>query len=470
MAVSRIPGPALFDNLTRNGVDISVETDLLYIDVNNKRIGINRNIPVVALDINGSVLFNNTLKIQGATVSTEITNENIALQPNGTGKVTISTLTAGRVLYAGSGGSIIDSANLSFDGINLTVSGITLTGSATANLGNISVSGNTIGSSNTNGNINLTPNGTGNVIISTSTANRVFYSGTNKELITNANLTFTGTQLTVTGTANVTTLNAGNIQASGNTVTSSNTNGNITLSPNGTGNVILNTSTANSVIFSGSNKELLTDSDLTFDGTELKIANISIGNNTIVSNTTNSNINLDPNGTGRVVIVGTNALTVPVGQISERPSGVKGDLRYNSSSNTIEFFNGLAWFSLSTTNTIGSDVFNGDGSTVQFTLSENATSTGTILTLNGLVQSPGNAYTVTGNILLFTEAPAVGDRIEVRYLTDYQVVSTLVDPIPDTPTSSGANGIKGQIKYDSSYVYICVATNTWIRAAIDNSF
>jgi hypothetical protein len=32
-----------------------------------------------------------------------------------------------------------------------------------------------------------------------------------------------------------------------------------------------------------------------------------------------------------------------------------------------------------------------------------------------------------------------------------------------TPASSTATGTKGEVKYDASYVYICVATNSWIR-------
>lgn len=35
-----------------------------------------------------------------------------------------------------------------------------------------------------------------------------------------------------------------------------------------------------------------------------------------------------------------------------------------------------------------------------------------------------------------------------------------------TPASAGATGTKGDIKWDSSFVYVCVATNTWKRAAI----
>jgi hypothetical protein len=34
-----------------------------------------------------------------------------------------------------------------------------------------------------------------------------------------------------------------------------------------------------------------------------------------------------------------------------------------------------------------------------------------------------------------------------------------------TPASANATGTKGQIAYDASYIYICVATDSWIRAA-----
>lgn len=34
------------------------------------------------------------------------------------------------------------------------------------------------------------------------------------------------------------------------------------------------------------------------------------------------------------------------------------------------------------------------------------------------------------------------------------------------PANSSANGLIGFIRYDSSYVYICVANNTWKRAAL----
>ncbi len=35
-----------------------------------------------------------------------------------------------------------------------------------------------------------------------------------------------------------------------------------------------------------------------------------------------------------------------------------------------------------------------------------------------------------------------------------------------TPASASATGVAGNIVWDSGYIYVCVATNTWKRVAI----
>lgn len=35
-----------------------------------------------------------------------------------------------------------------------------------------------------------------------------------------------------------------------------------------------------------------------------------------------------------------------------------------------------------------------------------------------------------------------------------------------TPASAVATGVQGQVMFDASYIYACVATNTWKRVAI----
>lgn len=54
MAIGRITGPLLKNNLLRQGVDLAFETDLLYLDVINGRIGIKTTTPSTDLDINGT--------------------------------------------------------------------------------------------------------------------------------------------------------------------------------------------------------------------------------------------------------------------------------------------------------------------------------------------------------------------------------------------------------------------------------
>jgi hypothetical protein len=49
MAIGRISGAMLKSNLERQGADLAVETDLLYIDVANNRIGINTSTPTTSL-------------------------------------------------------------------------------------------------------------------------------------------------------------------------------------------------------------------------------------------------------------------------------------------------------------------------------------------------------------------------------------------------------------------------------------
>ena len=54
MAVGRISGPLLKANLLRDGVDLAFETDLLYLDVINGRVGIKTATPDNTLTINGT--------------------------------------------------------------------------------------------------------------------------------------------------------------------------------------------------------------------------------------------------------------------------------------------------------------------------------------------------------------------------------------------------------------------------------
>ena len=44
--------------------------------------------------------------------------------------------------------------------------------------------------------------------------------------------------------------------------------------------------------------------------------------------------------------------------------------------------------------------------------------------------------------------------------------TSLTIPTTSTPASAAATGTTGMHKWDSSYIYVCVGTNTWKRVAI----
>ena len=69
--------------------------------------------------------------------------------------------------------------------------------------------------------------------------------------------------------------------------------------------------------------------------------------NDLHSTNTNGNINLDPNGTGNVVIEGTNSLVLPVGTTAQRDaSPTQGGVRYNTTTSSFEGYSGSDWGSL----------------------------------------------------------------------------------------------------------------------------
>ena len=132
MAVGRISGPLLKENLIRNGIDLAFETDLLYLDVNNQRIGIKTTAPTHELHVSGTsrttnlivdtqadladvtivgntisssqpylnlgtldnVVYQNkavidSIDIEGNVISTNASNANLEFRPNGTGTVEV---------------------------------------------------------------------------------------------------------------------------------------------------------------------------------------------------------------------------------------------------------------------------------------------------------------------------------------------------------------------------------------------
>jgi hypothetical protein len=123
----------------------------------------------------------------------------------------------------------------------------------------------------------------------------------------------------------------------------------------------------------------------------------------------------------------TNSIKVPVGNSAQRPVGSTGQFRFNTTTNYLEVYDNNMWTQVGAPSytLITDQQFNGDGTTVVFTLSGNATTAGTIVSINGVQQIPTTAYAVSGVTLTFTEAPAVGDLIDVRVLTTTTTVYSI---------------------------------------------
>jgi hypothetical protein len=137
-------------------------------------------------------------------------------------------------------------------------------------------------------------------------------------------------------------------------------------------------------------------------------------------------------------------MMMPVGPTSARPSSlfgagydVAGMMRFNSTINNLEFYDGTQWQVTGSAFTVISDrQFSGntaggfgnvDGTNTVFTIQSNATTSGSIVSINGVMQFPTLAYSVSGDQLTFTEPPAPGDVIDVRILTTTTTVGALTN-------------------------------------------
>jgi hypothetical protein len=92
-------------------------------------------------------------------------------------------------------------------------------------------------------------------------------------------------------------------------------------------------------------------------------------------------------------------------------------IRYNTTSASVEFYDGSIWAALSAAGPISYTVddFNADGSTLVFTMSvAESSETQIIVFIGSIYQDPATAYTVDGGFnITFTSAPPNGTVINV---------------------------------------------------------
>lgn len=110
--VGKIYGQMLENNLLRNGVDLAFDTDLIYLDVNSGRIGINTDTPFRPLLVNGTLSSTNVLVDTGT-----ISNFSFALN-------TITNDVDDILVSASGAGATITAGGISTDGISVDANGI----------------------------------------------------------------------------------------------------------------------------------------------------------------------------------------------------------------------------------------------------------------------------------------------------------------------------------------------------------
>ena len=343
------------------------------------------NATVAALTVNGTATVGTTLGVVGNINGTSATL---------TGSATIGT-TLGVVG-------------------NINGNGITLTGSLLAT-----------GSGDFDGGLQSTP--IGNASASTGAFTTITSTGTiiaSGNIVANSGTASTGSTTGalvviggagISGTLNVqTAANLGNVTFSNTTISSNLTNTGLTINPNGTGTTIFNSG--------------LNASKTVIQGTSA---------NTFVVTGTQIGINTATPTTGATMHFATNnSIILPTGAIGDRPgTPAVGMFRFSTTSNVIEWYDGTAWTPASTNFTIvTANTQTGNGSATSFTIPvANATTAGTIVSINGVVQEPITAYSISGNVVTFTEAPAITDSIDFRVF----VTTTQVTAVTDVAGTTG---------------------------------
>jgi len=178
MAIGRITGQMLSANLARSGTDLTFETNLLALDVTNSRIGIGTASPATTLHISAT----DALRLPSGDDSQRPGSPaNGDLRYN-TDQTTIEGYANGAWANLASGTQLKDAdedtkvdvePTSDLDEVHFTIAGTKRAkiAASTIELGvtGVSTTASTITSLTTNGDITLTPNGTGSVIVTNGT-------------------------------------------------------------------------------------------------------------------------------------------------------------------------------------------------------------------------------------------------------------------------------------------------------------
>ncbi len=326
-----------------------------------------------------------------------------------------------------------------------------------------------------------TTSNTADIQITTAIANSIFYANAESYAVTDANLSWDQTTFSIVGNIDANYLSVLGVQAddvtTGNLIVDfvysdnfSNVTiqdglivqgiveatGDISTSANavigdtqilGSGNIILTNTNINGLADPVANNDAATKYyvDQNTSNTVALFGNIVIGNTTITTDGTYANIVIEPTAAadGMLLIDATTGILLPSGNTAQRPgNAAAGTIRYNSSTDIVEYYDGNSWASVGQTyGSITTQILNGDDSTDVFTLDQNATANSVIVVNNGVVQQPGVAYSVSGNVITFAEPPAVADTISVRFVSPVTTVNEITNDAGTYSISVDESGV-----------------------------
>ena len=142
--------------------------------------------------------------------------------------------------------------------------------------------------------------------------------------------------------------------------------------------------------------------------------------NKMSTGSSNADMEFDTAGTGKYLFRADTAVVLPTGTTAQRPSATEGVLRFNTETAEYEVSkDGSTWTNLRTdadASAISKDIFTGDGSTSQFTMSLTPTDENNIVVyVDGVMQEPDQNYTISGTTINFGEGAHAGARVVIMH-------------------------------------------------------
>jgi hypothetical protein len=372
MAIGRISGSVLKSNLTRNGTDLAFETNLLYLDVTNSRVGIGTSEPSTALEVNGTVTTSSITTAGGTTTGNFTFNDSVELR--------LGTDADANIKHTGSDLNINETTGdihirtyandkdvkiTSDDGSGGTATYFLADGS-TGEVKLYHYGTEVFNTSSTGAEITNTSTGDALLITTTedsSSAGPVIALKRNSSSPADADylgqIKFQGENdadqeivyAKITGKIQDASdgtedgiIEFANKKAGSNVITARLRSDSLQLLNSTSLTVAGDATVTGSLIADGLSYPTSDGSAgqvLTTDGSgTLSFATISVGdftfNGSTMSAPSNADMTFDNSGTGRYIFEGTSSLAVPNGTTAQRPTGSTGEIRYNSSTDAIE--------------------------------------------------------------------------------------------------------------------------------------